>query len=161
VLFSLLAIPFLSHAGKADFEQQIEMSYQYQSLDVRNKTSLLRGDVSIKQGSLNMQAAEMDVDAKSGKGKEKFIARGKQDQPATYQQMLDDGTLITASADSIEYDRHTRILRLTGNAQIEQNASKVKGQVIIFNMELEQVIAEGDQSKPVITIFKPKAQDTP
>jgi lipopolysaccharide export system protein LptA len=57
----------------------------------------------------------------------------------------------------IEYHRQTRSLSLEGDAQIKQNSSSVQGKSIKFNMELEQIIAQGSdqESGRVITIFQP------
>jgi lipopolysaccharide export system protein LptA len=64
---------------------------------------------------------------------------------------------VTAQADKIEYHRQTHSLSLEGNAEIKQNSSSVQGKSITFNMELEQIIAQGSdqESGRVITTFQP------
>ncbi|WP_133470773.1 lipopolysaccharide transport periplasmic protein LptA [Paraglaciecola marina] len=145
-------------AGKDDFNQKIELSSLYQQADGIAKKAFHEGNVVIKQGTLELKADELEIDASAGDGKEIFIAKGK---PAQYSQQQEDGSIVTAKANRIEYQRETRALSLSGGAEIEQNASSVKGESIVFNMELEQIIAQGDEkgSVPVITTFQPVTKE--
>lgn len=151
---AILLFSAQSQAGKGDFTKKIELASLYQNADGIAKKASYQGNVVIKQGSLEVKANELEIDASQGEGKEVFIATG---QPATYSQQQEDGSIVTASADKIEYHRNTRSLTLVGNAQITQNSSSVKGESIKFNMELEQIIAQGSdqESGRVITIFQP------
>ena len=101
-----------------------------------------------------MEADEVILDASQGEGNEIFFATGN---PAQYSQIQEDGSLVTAKANNIEYHLNTRSLSLEGKAEIKQNASSVRGESIKFNMELEQIIAKGsDQaSGRVITTIQP------
>ena len=143
-----------SYAGKDDFTKKIELAALYQNADGIAKRAKYQGNVVIKQGSLEVKADELEIDASKGEGKEIFIASGS---PATYSQQQEDGSLVTAQADKIEYHRETSSLSLEGNAQIKQNSSSVKGTSIKFNMELEQIIAQGSDTGNgrVITTFQP------
>ena len=149
-----LLIPALCHAGKSDFSQKIELASLYQNADGIAKRASYQGNVVIQQGSLKVSSDELEIDASQGEGNEIFIATGS---PATYSQQQEDGSIVTAQADKIEYHRQTRSLSLKGNAQIKQNSSSVQGESIKFNMELEQIIAQGSnqQSGRVITTFQP------
>ena len=143
-----------SHAGKDDFTKKIELASLYQNADGIAKRATYQGNVVIQQGSLKVSADELEIDASSGEGNEIFIATGN---PARYSQQQEDGSIVTAQADKIEYHRQTRSLSLNGNAQIKQNSSSVQGESIKFNMELEQIIAQGSdqESGRVITTFQP------
>lgn len=140
-----------------DFTKAIAVDSKYQFADKKSKKSIFKEQVHIKQGSLNVYADEVEVDASMGEGNEIFIATGK---PATYSQKEAEGTEIKASANKIEYRRQSRTLTLDGNAQLKQNNSSVKGELIIFNMQLEQIMAEGEdqESGRVTTIFQPEAK---
>jgi lipopolysaccharide export system protein LptA len=143
-----------SYAGKDDFTKKIELASLYQNADGIAKRATYQGNVTILQGSLKVSADELEIDASKGEGNEIFIATGN---PATYSQQQEDGSIVTAQADKIEYHRQTRSLSLKGNAQIKQNSSSVQGESIKFNMELEQIIAQGSdqESGRVITTFQP------
>jgi lipopolysaccharide export system protein LptA len=155
VLGLLVSAPVF--AGKEDFSQTIKVASNYQEGDGINKKALYRGNVQINQGTLVVKADELEVDASQGEGNEIFTATGN---PAEYSQQQEDGSLVTAKANKIMYKRSSRSLSLDGNAEIEQNASSVKGNSIMFNMELEQIIAQGNNqaSGRVITIFQPESK---
>ena len=144
----------LAIAGQEDFDLPIKVDSKSQFVDGKTKTSIFREDVHITQGSLTILADEVEVIAALGEGKEVFIARGK---PASYSQKMDDGSDISAMANEIKYEVNTRTLTLEGEAELQQNSSMVKGESIVFNMELEQLVAQGtDESEGrVTTIFRP------
>ena len=143
-----------SHAGKDDFTKKIELASLYQNADGIAKRATYQGNVVIQQGSLKVSADELEIDASKGEGNEIFIATGN---PAKYSQQQEDGSIVTAQADKIEYHRQTSSLTLQGNAEIKQNSSSVQGESIKFNMALEQIIAQGSdqESGRVITTFQP------
>lgn len=153
-VISTLLFASFCFAGEKDFDLPIKVDAQSNFFDGKSKTSVFRKDVRITQGSLSIIADEVEVIAGLGDGKEVFIARGK---PASYKQDLDDGGSISAAANEIRYEVYSRILTLTGSAELKQDSSQVKGESIIFNMELEQLIAQGDESGngSVTTIFQP------
>lgn len=139
-----------------DFNQPIKVRSQFTSGDGIEKSLLYWGNVRIAQGSLLIEADEVEVQAKEGSGKEVFIARGK---PAVYQQTKEDGTIVKAQANEIRYMVVNRTLSMEGEAELKQNSSMVKGSSITFDMLREQVNAAGsdDQDGRVITIFQPAA----
>lgn len=157
-LLAALAFSASTHAGKDDFTKEIKLASAYQNADGIAKRATYQGNVVIEQGSLRVSADELEIDASQGEGNEIFIATGN---PAKYSQEQEDGSLVTAQANKIEYHRGSRSLSLDGNAQIQQNASSVQGKSIVFNMELEQIIAEGSdqESGRVITTFQPVDKD--
>ena len=142
------------HAGQEDFKLPIKVDSKSQFVDGKTKTSIFRDDVHITQGSLVILADEVEFIAGLGEGKEVFIARGT---PASYKQTMDDGSDISAKASEIKYEVDSRTLTLDGQAELQQNSSMVKGESIVFNMELEQLVAQGtDESQGrVTTIFRP------
>lgn len=157
-IVSVLFFCGASIAGKDDFSQEIKIASSNQSVDGIAKKSNFWGAVVIQQGSLIVKADEVEVDASQGDGKQIFIAKGK---PAEYSQQQEDGSIVTAKANRIEYRLDSRSLSLDGNAQIQQNNSSVKGESIIFNMELEQILAQGENNEDgrVVTIFQPEKKE--
>jgi lipopolysaccharide export system protein LptA len=148
-----------AQAGEADFEQPVQVKSESQMLDGKNKTSLFWENVSITQGSLNIEADEVEVNGANGKGKEIFIAKGK---PASYRQNTDNGNVVEAKAFEIRYDVSTRTISLKGNAELIQDTSSVQGDSIVYDMEKEQLLAEssGDSDdNRVTTVFSPESID--
>ncbi len=145
-------------AEQSDFKKPIEVKAESQFLDGKNKKSVLIDNVQIVQGSLNILADRVEVEATEGKGKEVFIATGK---PAIYKQKLDDGRTVEARAFEIRYEVSNRTIGLTGNAELIQNSSVVKGDSIVYNMVKEQLMAKGDGSGDgrVTTVFSTETID--
>lgn len=151
VIFSVSAI-----AGQSDFNQPITVDAKSQFVDGKNKTSIFKDDVNIKQGSMEIIADEVEVNASAGEGREVFIARGN---PAIYAQDMDDGSRVSAQANTITYEVVSRAITLDGNAQLVRDSSMVNGDIIQFDMEKEQLLAqsnEGEQRR-VTTVFRPEA----
>ncbi|AWL12961.1 Lipopolysaccharide export system protein LptA [Saliniradius amylolyticus] len=144
-----------AQATEGDFQQPIQVSSGSQFVDGKNKTSVFKDNVRIEQGSLLIQADEVEVIASEGKGKEVFIATGN---PTTYSQLMEDGSRISASAQRIQYRVNGRQIALEGQAQFQQDNSMVKGDRIIFDMDAEQLLAEGSKQgeERVTTVFQPE-----
>lgn len=155
--FAALSALFFCHvavAGEKDFKLPIKVDSKFQQVDGKTKTSIFRDDVHITQGTLKIDADEVELIAGMGKDREVFIARGN---PASYSQTMDDGSDISAQAEEIKYEVSSRTLTLLGKAELQQNSSRVTGESIVFNMELEQLIAQGtgENQGRVTTIFQP------
>ena len=144
-------------AGEEDFNQPIKVDSKSQFVDGKNKTSLFKEDVQITQGSLVINADEVEVIATDGEGREVFVARGK---PASYSQTLEDGTPVSAKANEIRYEVVSRTISLSGKAELQQDTSKVQGDQITFDMITEQLLATGgsdvDGEGRVTTVFTPE-----
>ena len=143
-------------ASEEDFSQPIKIGSNTQFIDGKNKTALYKEDVLITQGSLLIEADEVEVIATDGSGREIFIARGN---PASYSQSLEDGTPVSAKANEIRYEVINRTISLAGNAELQQDTSKVQGDKITFDMVTEQLLATGGAGKDgegrVTTVFTP------
>lgn len=148
-----------SQGADDDFALPIQVDAKSQFVDGKNKTSLFRDDVLIVQGSLKITADEVEVIASDGEGREIFVARGT---PASYSQTLEDGNPVFARANEIRYEVAARTISLTGNAELQQDTSMVKGDVITYDMTTEQLLATSnadseESSGRVTTVFTPQA----
>ncbi len=61
-----------------------------------------------------------------------------------------------AEANEVRYDLKTQTLTLTQNAQLKQEESLVKGQMIKYSIDKQEMVAQGDENSRVTTIFLPK-----
>lgn len=154
LLALLLSAPVT--ADDSDFDKPIFVDAKSQFVDGKNKISLFKDDVHIKQGSLTIDADEVEVIATAGDGKEIFIARGN---PASYTQKAEDGTVVNAKANIIRYEVSNRTISLSGNAELQQDTSMVKGDTITYDMEKEQLLAQSGEENQgrVTTVFRPEA----
>ncbi len=101
-------------------------------------------------------ADRVEANATAGKGKEVITATGN---PASYTQRLEDGSIVSASANIIVYTVELQTISLKGSAAIKQNDVKVNGDSITFDMAKEQIMAstDADSSESVTTVLSPGA----
>lgn len=153
----LLAAPVAADIH-SDFTQPIEIESDHDELDLRASVLTFRDNVIIQQGTLQITADRLDVvtesDDEIGTG-EVFIASGS---PATYQQEVEPGILVEASANEIRYDSRVRVLTLSGDAQMQQSNNQVNANRITYFVEEQRVTAERDEDSDerVRTIFQPR-----
>ncbi|WP_395340621.1 lipopolysaccharide transport periplasmic protein LptA [Ningiella sp. W23] len=142
-----------------DFSLPVTVDSRDQSIDGKNKTSIFIENVVIRQGSLELTADKVEVDASQGSGQEIIIASGK---PASYRQRKDDGSWVNASANEIIYKVAAKSLSLDGDALIMQNEVSVTGDLIVFDMTKEQILASSDENsqEAVRTVISPGAFST-
>lgn len=155
---SLIASPALATITlERDFEQPITIDADHEFMDLRNNIFRVEGHVVIGQGSLIIHAETLVVE---GFGKEvgdaeRLVAKGS---PATYEQEVDIGVTVTASANTITYDTASRILVLSGNAELLQSGNFLKASKITYDLEKQTISAErGEQSgQRVRTSLQPR-----
>jgi len=156
VLVSSILLSPNSIAAKADFEQEIMIKSNRQSGDLKNKIISYLDDVKITQGSLVIEADLVQVLKKDDTDDDIYIAKGN---PATFEQLLEDGTPIKLQADEIIYEASSYTITISGNALLSQEGSEVRGSKIIYNTLTERLEAESYSNDTVTTILKPKAKD--
>lgn len=154
-LFALLAVN--SYANEPDYSQPIAVTSENNETFIKENVSVYMDNVEVSQGSLNIKADRLEINASAGKGNEIFLAKGS---PVQYSQLLDGDKPVTATAAEIRYDRASRTLTLSGNASLIQSGSQVEAAVIRYNIETQQISAEsGEQKKRVTTIFTPQIKE--
>lgn len=149
VLFVLFSTAVL--AKTTDFSEPIEVNADRNEASLKQQMLVYSGNVIVKQGTLLIKADKLTVDRSAGEGKEVFIAVGR---PAVYSQVLDGDKPIQASAEEIRYAMATRVLTLTGKAEITQSGSLVRSAKIEYDLLKQQLSAESEEGKErVTTIF--------
>jgi lipopolysaccharide export system protein LptA len=152
--FLLCMLAFSSLAKDSDFAQAVSVSSDNFGGSIEDKKLVYLGNVVVTQGSLSIKADKLEVDRSAGEGKEVFIATG---QPAEYSQLLDGDKPIQAMANEIRYDFATRILTLTGKAEINQSGSLVRSAMIQYDLAKQSLKASsGKDNERVSTIFTPE-----
>ncbi|GAA4901615.1 lipopolysaccharide transport periplasmic protein LptA [Ferrimonas pelagia] len=147
----LLLTPGLQ-ATEADFTQPVTVSADRSSGDFTNRTLEYIDNVQITQGSLKILADRLTLESSEDKSHQVMIATGN---PATYQQMMDNGLLAKAQANEIRYDINTQDLIMTGDAELSQEGSLVRGETISYNARLQRLTAQGSADEQITTIFMP------
>lgn len=157
LVFVLLLSSTAVWAAQPDYTQKIQIDAD-NLVAVKENVLTYRNNVLITQGSLQMKADQLEIDASAGKGKEVYIATGA---PVSYSQLLADGKPVTAKASEMRYEPSSRTLTLSGDAELAQSGSVVKASVIRYNVEKQELSAESNESKRVTTIFTPEEKNNP
>lgn len=154
LIIALSCLTFAATAQNSDVNAPISISAKSTFVDGVSKMSVYKEDVVITQAGLKINAQSLSIDASAGEGQEVFIATGN---PATFTQLLDDGTSVTAAANEISYNVVSRTVTFNGKAQLAQETSVVKSERIEFDLINKQLIATADKSKGgrVTTVFQP------
>lgn len=153
-----LALSSNAIAAKIDLKKEINIDASRQAADLKNKIFSYIDNVVITQGSLVIKADLVQVITQSTSEDKTYIAKGK---PATFEQVLEDGTPIYLQANEIIYEPGKNTVIISGDAELRQEGSKVNSSTITYNFLTEQVQAnsDSDSNARVKTVLQPKALD--
>ena len=148
----LLAMPAV--AKQTDYQEKIYVDSNRQLAELgQNKVSFLDA-VVITQGTIKITASKVEVIRHGDKGAEEMIAYGN---PATFYQVMDNEKPVNAEASQINYKLKDKLVTLTGNAQLKQEDSQVNGDVIRYDIQKQQMMAESaKKGSRVKTVFLPE-----
>ncbi|ELP5729139.1 lipopolysaccharide transport periplasmic protein LptA [Vibrio vulnificus] len=152
-LFALMLATSNVYALKSDTQQPVYIDSDSQQLDMRSNQVIFDGDVSLKQGSININADKIVVtrDAQSNTIK-KIEAFG---QPATFSQLMDDGRTLSGSAKQLDYSIATDELTMKGQAELAQDNNVIKGSSIVYQIALQKLMADSSKNERVTTVLQP------
>ncbi len=136
-----------------DTNQPIYISSDNQALNMKDNVVTFTGNVVLRQGSIDIRANKVIVTRPNSKSSKEVIeAFG---EPATFHQIMQNGKPIDGSALKMRYDTAIEFLKMTNNAELIQEGSEIKGNVITYNISEQKLIAEGGKNKRVTTILQP------
>ena len=139
----LLLAAAQAHALESDRKQPIEIEADQGELDQKNRSTTFSGNVSIKQGTLNIRAASVNV-VRSDDGQQHMKASGS---PVRFGQTLDGGKgTVNGEASQVEYSSATNVVRLSGNAKVTRGGDKAEGAVITYNTRTEVYTVSGSKA---------------
>ena len=148
-----------SVAAKFDVTQDVNIDSSRQAADLKNKIFTYIDNVLITQGSLVIKADLVQVIIESKSADKIYIAKGK---PATFKHILGDGSPIYLQANEIKYQPSKNTVIVSGNAELRQEGSKIKGNIITYNFLTDQVNASSnsnDNNDRVSTVLQSKIFD--
>ncbi|AWX14924.1 lipopolysaccharide transport periplasmic protein LptA [Mergibacter septicus] len=157
-IFLTLALMFSTttlFALTNDSQQPINVVSNKQTLDLEKNLVTFTDQVVITQGSMKINADKVIIIRSNKKDNNKntdlIEAFGK---PVTFQQQLDNGKLVQGKADKVHYDVAKEFLQLSGNASLQQQDSKISGNLITYDVKKQQLKAGFDGSR-VKTVLLP------
>ncbi|PCS23332.1 lipopolysaccharide transport periplasmic protein LptA [Candidatus Enterovibrio escicola] len=141
-------------ALSSDSEEPIYIYSDTQSLNMKTGTVVFDGNVHLRQGSIRLNADKVIVTRPSGKkGSEIIDASGK---PAEFEQTMDDGKKMIGKAYDLQYEVDKSFLRMRNHAVLTQEGgNKIEGQLISYQIDKQQLVAESDVNGRVTTILQP------
>lgn len=139
---SVTAVPLA--ALPEDRDQPIRIEADEALRDEKQGFTRYQGNVKMDQGSLHIEADRITV-YHDQREADRIIAEG---QPATLQQQPEpDKGLVKARAQMIEYFKAEDRIRLSREANIEQDGSIVTGDSIDYYISEQLVRADSDKSR--------------
>ncbi len=152
LLVAILVAP-QALALKSDTQQPVYINSDTQQVDMKSNQVIFNGDVSLKQGSINIDADKIVVtrDQKT-ETINKIQAFGK---PAKFSQLMDDGKTISAQANELDYNISTDELTMKGKAQLAQEGNTIKGSTIRYQIGQQKLVADSSKNERVTTILQP------
>ena len=139
----LLAVSLQAHALESDRKQPIEIEADQGELDQKNQSTTFSGNVVIKQGTLNIRAASVNV-VRSADGQQTMKASGS---PVRFGQTLDGGKgTVNGEASQVEYSSASNVVKLSGNAKVTRGGDKAEGAVITYNTRTEVYTVSGSKA---------------
>ncbi len=150
----LLLLSCGAHALSSDKDQSIELAADSVDVDEGRGTSVYKGNVDLRQGSMRLLADTVTV-KQQDRQPNRIIAVGS----VRFTQKNANGQVVEARAKKAEYAVNSETLELTGNASLTQGGDTMKSDRIIYDRVQHKVragaAAEGKQ-RVRITIQPPK-----
>lgn len=179
-LFAILLIAAAPavYALSTDRNQEMKVDADYskmqQSTDNKPGVSFLKGNVQIVQGTMKSHGDEATIyqhasNAKDAQGNDisggiqRVILVGKTAQAHMEQLQDNDGGLITADADKIDYNSDTSIADLTGNVTVvQQGRGTFHGTHMTYNTNTgEMESGDNTPANRVHMIMQPNNKPAP
>lgn len=146
---SALALP-------EDAGQPIEIDAYTVIIDEKKGRSTYTGDAKVKQGSLRLNADNVDIFSNQ-KEVIKVVAKGKGDKPAYYKQSQpNQPRFIEATANQITYLIKKEFVHLRGRAHLIQGYDSFSGGTLDYDIKNDKVIAEKSKDGTERVRFKIK-----
>lgn len=144
-------------AKSSDRNQQMNLSSDSSDCSVNESgPCILRGNVHIVQGTLDIQSSKADI--RRGGNQQVIKLTGA---PVKMKQQMDDGGWMNATAAQIDYDQNRDTVVFSGKAVVQQpGRGSISGERIVYNMATGQVqsgAAAGTGGRVNMT-FEPKSK---
>lgn len=148
-LASVLACaPGLLMALESDRQQPLTINADTTDGTLGDGMAVLRGQVEIHQGSLLVRADLAEVEKVDGKVRQVVLTG----TPVLLQQDIENEGLVTATAQTINYQVATGIVTLTGAADVNHPQYHISGEVLVYDMNQQHFQGSGGDGNGRIRI---------
>ncbi|MFA6303488.1 MAG: lipopolysaccharide transport periplasmic protein LptA [Legionella sp.] len=155
ISISLLSQPIF--ALPTDKNQVVKVFADSADLSQLLHRGIYKGHVEFNQGTTNIRAQTAITKGNTDNQLQSAIAQGSKTEQAHYWTEAGDGKpTLHAYADSIRYYPLLHLIKLKGNARVEQGKNSLSAATIIYDTEAQHVITTSEGSKRTTIIFYPE-----
>ncbi len=126
---------------ESDRQQPLEVKANSTDGTLGDGTTLLRGDVEIRQGSLHITAEEAEVEKVEGKVRTVTL-RGV---PAYMEQEIEEQGLVQAEARTITYQVSNGLVTLAGEADVQHPQYRISGNQLTYDLGAQHFKGDGGE----------------
>jgi lipopolysaccharide export system protein LptA len=148
----LLALGASAQAATADREQPIDVLASTGDATLADGDSILRGEVMITQGSLEIRADTAVLSRLAGEVSQ-VVFEGA---PASLQQVDDRGAPVKVRARKVTYRPASNQVVLEGDVEVEQPQGTLRGERVTYDMGSGRLNAEGGASERIRMRIEPR-----
>ena len=153
LLAVLLLAPSLVLAKSSDRNQPMSLDTGHQVGTMEGSgTITMSGGVIVQQGSLDIRSQTGVVTMKNDEIT-RVVFTGA---PVTLKQQMEDGSMMNATANRIEYDLVNEIVTFIGNYTVKTPKGSNSGQKLVYNLRTGNMESGGDGTR-VKTVIQPKS----
>lgn len=138
-----LALSLLFAQGAAALEsdrlQPLEVKADDTDGSLGDGTTVLSGDVEIRQGTLHVLASEARVEKADGKVRTITLLG----TPARLSQEIEEQGLVEAEANRITYRVSAGVVQLTGAADVVHPQYRISGDTLVYNLDTQHFEGAG------------------
>ena len=135
-------------ALETDRQQPLEVNADSTDGTLGDGTTILLGDVDIRQGTLRVRAERAEVEKREGKV-HRVILTG---EPASLEQEIEEQGLVQAFARKIQYEVSSGLVTLTGDADVRHPQYEITGEVLIYDLDAQHFQGSGGDGNGRIRI---------
>ena len=133
--------------------QDMVITADEQVANIKDGIVVFKGNVVLSHSRLKIKADKIEVKRIKESGQEMLTSFG---DPVYLYHLLENNERLEANAKEISYQRAMQKLVLKGNAKLLQDGSTVEGDLINYDIDLEQLTAKSSQeNQRVTTVIQP------
>jgi len=129
-------------ALESDRREPLEVNANSTDGTLGDGITTLRGNVDIRQGSLNITADEAEVNKIDGRVST-VTFRGA---PAFLEQEIEEQGLVQATADVIDYQVASGLVTLTGHANVKHPQYQISGELLTYELNIQHFKGSSDEN---------------
>ncbi len=155
LLACLMMTATSSHAKSADREENAVIDGGYYRINPETGADEFSNGFNLVQGTLNISSDEATI-YRSEEGLTRIVLIGN---PVTWTEALDDGSMLDARANRIDYDLETENVVMTKNVRVQKGLQEITGDDVRYNLKTQQL--EGgskEEGSRIRMVIKPKSK---